>query len=163
MEHTLQRVHRGVKSDSAPRMNYDTDQYPLSSLDRPGNVTAMNCSRRILSYWFPPIAWVVTIFVLSSLTFASHEPGFPHEDKFFHAGLFALLSMLFFFAFFYERGLRWAKAALLAILMTSAYGATDEFHQRFTPGRNCDIRDWMADTVGSTVVLLTVSSRRRKT
>lgn len=73
-----------------------------------------------------------------------------------------MLSMLFFLALFYDRGCRWAKAAVLAILITSAYGALDEFHQRFTPGRSCDVRDWMADTVGAAVVLLTVVTPRRR-
>ncbi|MCX5731999.1 MAG: VanZ family protein, partial [Deltaproteobacteria bacterium] len=28
-------------------------------------------------------------------------------------------------------------------------GATDEFHQSFVPGRNADVADWMADTLGA--------------
>jgi VanZ family protein len=117
---------------------------------------------RSIRYWLPPMAWAAVIFTLSSLSFASHEPTFQQEDKFFHAGLFALLSMLLFFALSYERRLRWAKAALLAVLITSAFGALDEFHQRFTPNRSCDVRDWMADTAGAAVVLLTGLTQRRK-
>jgi VanZ family protein len=115
-----------------------------------------------LLYWLPPIGWATAIFVASSLSFSGHEPGFAQEDKFFHGGLFALLSMLFFFALSYERRLPRIKAALLAILLTSAYGALDEFHQRFTPDRLCDVRDWMADTAGAAVVLVPVLTQRRK-
>ena len=117
-------------------------------------------ARKLL--WLPPIGWAATIFTLSCLSFGSFEPGFAQEDKVFHSALFSLLSMFFFLAFFYERRFRWAKAAVLAFLITSAYGAVDEFHQRFTPNRTCDVRDWMADTVGAAVVVLTFSSQRRK-
>jgi VanZ family protein len=114
-------------------------------------------------YWLPPIAWAGAIFVASSMSFSSHGPGCQREDKLFHAGLFALLAVLFFFALVYERRLARLKAALLAILLTSAYGAFDEFHQRFTPNRNCDARDWVADTAGAAVVLLAAATQRRST
>lgn len=42
-------------------------------------------------------------------------------------------------------------ALLLGGLVGSVYGAVDEFHQRFVPGRVCDLRDWIADTVGALV------------
>jgi VanZ family protein len=41
-----------------------------------------------------------------------------------------------------------AKAIMLAFLITSAYGASDEFHQSFVPNRSCDVLDWAADTFG---------------
>jgi len=37
---------------------------------------------------------------------------------------------------------------LLATVITSLYGATDELHQSFVPERMADIRDWVADTLG---------------
>ena len=36
-----------------------------------------------------------------------------------------------------------------AVALGAGYGVSDEFHQRFVPGRQCDIRDWTADVVGS--------------
>ncbi len=41
------------------------------------------------------------------------------------------------------------RAVALAVLIASAYGATDEIHQLFVPGRMCDPVDWLVDTVGS--------------
>jgi VanZ family protein len=29
------------------------------------------------------------------------------------------------------------------------YGASDEFHQRFVPGRTADVLDWLADSLGA--------------
>jgi VanZ family protein len=40
-------------------------------------------------------------------------------------------------------------ALLLVILVTSAYGAIDEIHQFFTPYRDCNVWDWIADTMGA--------------
>jgi VanZ family protein len=45
------------------------------------------------------------------------------------------------------------KTALLAMLIASGYGVTDEFHQRFVPNRTCDVVDWVADTLGSSAGL----------
>jgi VanZ family protein len=105
-------------------------------------------------YWLPPIAWMILLFVLSSLSFESHTPSLPNEDKVFHAGLFGMLSILLFLAFSYERGVPVIKAAFLSVLITAAYAAFDEFHQSFTPGRMPDILDWLADIAGGSFVFL---------
>lgn len=36
-----------------------------------------------------------------------------------------------------------------SIVITSAYAATDEFHQLFVNGRSCELRDWTIDTCGA--------------
>jgi VanZ family protein len=41
--------------------------------------------------------------------------------------------------------------AWLAVLAVSLFGATDEWHQSFTPGRMMDWTDWVADTAGALV------------
>lgn len=38
---------------------------------------------------------------------------------------------------------------LLAVVLTSLYGVTDELHQTFTPGRELDVADWIVDTAGA--------------
>ena len=40
-----------------------------------------------------------------------------------------------------------------AWLLTVLYGASDEFHQWFVPGRFCDFQDWLADGVGASLVI----------
>lgn len=38
---------------------------------------------------------------------------------------------------------------LTAAALTSAYAATDEFHQLFVEGRSCQLSDWAIDTCGA--------------
>ena len=37
----------------------------------------------------------------------------------------------------------------MAIILATAYGASDEFHQSFVPGRYADPRDILADFTGA--------------
>src|SRR5439155_1680525 len=53
---------------------------------------------------------------------------------------------------------RWAfgglpRAGLLAVLVVSVFGATDEWHQSFTPGRRAAIDDWAVDTAAAAFAL----------
>ncbi|MGN1420796.1 MAG: VanZ family protein [Eubacterium sp.] len=38
---------------------------------------------------------------------------------------------------------------ILAVILTSIYAATDEFHQLFVEGRSCQLTDWAIDTAGA--------------
>jgi VanZ family protein len=52
---------------------------------------------------------------------------------------------------------------VIAIVLTSGYGALDEWRQSFTPGREVELWDWVADTVGAVtavVMLLAVPGLR---
>ena len=42
------------------------------------------------------------------------------------------------------------KNAFWAVLLAVGYGVTDEWHQSFVPGRTPELRDLLADAVGST-------------
>ena len=50
---------------------------------------------------------------------------------------------------FYLNGSRGWKAFILALLISSLYAASDEFHQTFVPGRSGELRDVMIDTAGA--------------
>jgi hypothetical protein len=61
-----------------------------------------------------------------------------------HVGAYALLAALN----------RWAlagaqRAALWAWVLAAAFGAVDEWHQAFTPGREATVRDWLLDTLAA--------------
>ena len=58
-------------------------------------------------------------------------------------------------------GLSHGRAGLYALLLASAYGASDEYHQWFVPVRTADYLDWIADTGGAAIGGLCVASTRR--
>lgn len=48
------------------------------------------------------------------------------------------------------RDVSW-RAVLAAVVISSLYGVSDEYHQLFVPGRSFDILDIVADMIGSIV------------
>ena len=104
---------------------------------------------RIFAYWSIFILYAGIIFVLSSLSVVVKMPYFRHLDKIEHAIEFGIFSILLYRAMFVSFVRIPAVYLLLMTLFASiAYGATDEYHQLFTPLRTPDIFDWLADTVG---------------
>ena len=53
------------------------------------------------------------------------------------------------------------RAALVALLVSSLYAATDEVHQSFVEGRHGTPVDWAIDTAGAAAAAFAVSARRR--
>jgi VanZ family protein len=102
------------------------------------------------------------IFAMSSVPGSNLPPG-PYGTL-AHFVEYALLTMLMFSALRVDRPRM--QAAVLAILLASAYGITDEVHQAFVPLRTPDPLDWITDTAGAAtgaLIALTVeqlASRR---
>ena len=59
-------------------------------------------------------------------------------------------------------GLGGRRAALVALLISSGYAATDEFHQTFVEGRHGTPVDWLIDTAGAALMALVVHSGVRR-
>jgi VanZ family protein len=99
--------------------------------------------------WAPAALWAALIFAASSV---SRVPDLPAHvtDKMVHASVYAVLAGACLRAM---AGGRWTGvtmgAAAAAVLMATAYGVTDELHQRFVPGRTADVLDLLADFTGS--------------
>lgn len=63
-----------------------------------------------------------------------------------HCLEFTGLSFLFNLSLYVTKN----KASFVfAVMLTSIYAATDEFHQLFVEGRSCQITDWAIDTAGA--------------
>ena len=100
----------------------------------------------------PAFLWAVLIFVSSSIP-SERMPNFTFVrfDKAIH------FTIYFLFAFFTYRALRYQNrypllsrhALLFTVLLIALYGASDEFHQYFVPGRQADVFDLLADTMGA--------------
>ena len=97
--------------------------------------------------WWPVLCWMALIFVGSSIPARQLPQTWVFSyDKVLHGLEYALLGALACRA----AGLRGAAPVVAGVLVASIFGASDEFHQLFVTGRACDIRDWIADTVGGT-------------
>ena len=103
-------------------------------------------------YQLPALVWAAVIFTLSSLPSTS----FPDVeifgiDKLVHFCIYMLLAVFAYRALRYQS--LWPYASRHALLLTvgavALYGATDEFHQLFVPGRQADIFDLVADAGGA--------------
>ena len=106
--------------------------------------------------WLLPLAVAATILWLSA---QSHYPGGiqlpPPLDKGAHATVFALLAWALDLALQRNRpDLPMYRRQLLVFLAVAIYGASDEWHQYFVPGRSCEFGDWLADVVGGGLGLL---------
>ena len=100
--------------------------------------------------WVPVLLWATFIFLLSAMANPpSPGPKFLMKDKLGHWGVYGVLGWLIAIALRRSHNLSLPKTFVLAILIGSAYGASDEFHQRFVPNRTCDVMDWFADTLGA--------------
>jgi VanZ family protein len=106
---------------------------------------------RRLSLWLPVIAWMALLFFLSSQSRLPTLPG-PITDKWEHFVAYAVLGALTLRALAHAEWRRVTLAAVaVAIAMSSAYGISDEVHQRFVPGRDYEVLDMIADAIGSAV------------
>ncbi|HYR11032.1 MAG TPA: VanZ family protein [Longimicrobium sp.] len=110
-----------------------------------------------LRAWLPALLWAAVIWSLSS---RSRLPGpdAPGIDKVAHFGAYALLGWLLVRAADRSR-LPLALGVVLGVL----YGATDEIHQMYVPGRSPDVMDWFADAAGvaaATFVYTRLRARR---
>ncbi|MDZ7630414.1 MAG: VanZ family protein [Gemmatimonadaceae bacterium] len=82
------------------------------------------------------------------------------SDKVVHFSAYAMLGASVAWAALARTG----AGALRWLMVVSALGAADEWHQQFIPGRRMDAVDWVADTAGAAfgLSLVTALLRRRE-
>jgi VanZ family protein len=115
--------------------------------------------------WGPAVAQMGIIFAASSVPNLTALPG-DISDHTGHFVGYALLGALMLRAL---ASARWAGITLgagaAAVLLTAAYGATDEWHQGFVAGRSPALDDWIADLAGAVAgvgLILAIASLRRR-
>jgi VanZ family protein len=99
--------------------------------------------------WLPAAAWLIVIFGLSSIP--SHGPprfDLVGLDKVAHLTEYGVLGFLVARAAAPGAG---GWAFLVSILAGALVGSLDETYQRSVPGREVDVFDLLADTVGAGV------------
>ncbi|MBN1233592.1 MAG: VanZ family protein [Candidatus Coatesbacteria bacterium] len=98
--------------------------------------------------WLPSIIW--GIFILTITTIPGPElpkiPLFPGADKLAHFFLYGI------FGYFLTKASRISFNLITSIFFPLCIGVIfamiDELHQKYIPGRSCDIIDFTADTLG---------------
>lgn len=119
-------------------------------------------SRRWLD-WGLLIGWLALIFLVSA------QPSLPVIPMPWYADLpnvvahaleFAVLAVLWWRALSPEREIS-LRLGLLVWLLALLYAVSDEWHQRFVPNRQADLKDIFFDASGAALALYVVWRWRR--
>jgi VanZ family protein len=124
---------------------------------------------KISKWWGPAIAWMALIFLVS----AQSQLPTPETrcmdlllENSAHAFEFAVLGALLLRALAAGGPPTW-RVFGLALLLACCYALSDEFHQRYVPGRSADwldiLFDWLGAALGTYVMLRWRSFRQRTT
>jgi VanZ family protein len=105
----------------------------------------MSITARRIAFWVPVVAWAGVIFLVSAVPGSKLSGTIPPELG--HLGEYFVLGALLYIALRIDFSPR--QALGIAVLVASAYGVSDEFHQRFVVMRTPDVNDWILDTVGA--------------
>ncbi len=114
--------------------------------------------KKILRFWLPPVLWAAIIFLFSCLSAKPVSKIYWKEfaiKKTAHIVEYGIFTILLYRAL-KESGMGKKKAGIFAVLFSSFYGMTDEYHQMFTPGREPRIRDVIFDTIGSILAIYSI-------
>jgi VanZ family protein len=108
--------------------------------------------------WGPVAIQMTLIFLASSIPDLRALPG-DMSDKTGHSIGYALLGgfLLRALAGARLRGVTWGRAAI-TVLLATLYGASDEFHQSFVPGRSPDVHDVLADCRGAAIAVTLIGA-----
>jgi len=114
-------------------------------------------AKKFFSFKYPALFYALLIFAVSAIPQIPPPLAFKWGDKVLHFIEYGIFSFLLFLAFF-TSGKEFFKknAFLLSSLVGIAYGLSDEIHQKFVPGRNCDPFDFLADCLGIIVVQIVI-------
>ena len=103
--------------------------------------------KRTASLWGPVVLYMAAIFYAS----AQPDVALPSDlgDRPWHSMGYAFLGVLVVRALAGGLPVRIGLTTVLAAAaLTTAYGASDELHQLFVPGRFADVNDLLADAIG---------------
>lgn len=108
---------------------------------------------KYIRFGLPVILWAFVIFAFSSQPTGSAST-IDWQDfavkKLAHMVEYAIFTALSFRAF-WNVGIHKTNAIIYAVLLSFIYGASDEIHQAFTPGREPAVRDVVFDTIGASL------------
>lgn len=106
-----------------------------------------NSKTSTVIYWLFTTGYMGFIFYLSSRNWPMLSDLPQNFDKGLHAITYIPLSFLISIALS-KSGIK-RYVFILAFLISTLYGVSDELHQSFVPGRDASIYDLLADTIGA--------------
>ena len=120
--------------------------------------------KNYITYQLPWQFIMLAIFIQSSIGKLSlPDVGIEWFDKIVHFFIYGLLGLLT------VHGLKHASHQLLqkhylwiSTLICIFFGATDEIHQFYVPGRFASVWDWIADILGILVFVLVYHLRQQR-
>jgi VanZ family protein len=101
---------------------------------------------KFLKFWFPVILYSGIIFCVSAVPYMRPPLETGNIDKAIHILEYLLFGFLLARAFQQQ----WPAIGIGRVVTLCAllYGISDEYHQSFVPGRDADVSDVIADTIG---------------
>ncbi|MCD4781043.1 MAG: VanZ family protein [Candidatus Omnitrophica bacterium] len=118
----------------------------MRSIDRHQSQTDY---RKIIRFSFPVVFYSGIIFYASSISTLTSPIKGPFSDKYMHVLEFFPFGFFLFHALWHIRPKRLFASELMVVLLGSfLYGLSDEIHQLFVVGRDANVLDVIADTLG---------------
>ena len=107
---------------------------------------------RASTWWVMLFCWAALLFYLSSQPASGNPPRIPHFDKVLHFSYFFVGGLVLQRALgLFQPTLKSSVCIIIGAIVAALVGASDEYHQTFTPGRSGnDPWDWLADILGGT-------------
>ncbi len=120
-----------------------------------------NKHKKLINYFRYHFPWQFVMLVLFVLSGFSNKElpdlTFRIWDKLLHFLAFGFLGVLIYRSFIHcAWGFIRKHAIFFSVIITVLYGAFDEIHQYYVPGRDASYSDWIADAIGAIVFILMV-------
>ena len=119
--------------------------------------------RGFFLYWLPTIAFAAVIFVGSSLSSSTIEETIRDlnwvtlSQELLHAAEFGIFALLIYRLLWHYTGWPFLGLSPVVLVLTTGYGALDELHQAFVPGRDSSLYDLGWDALGAVLALSSVA------
>lgn len=109
--------------------------------------------RKFVKWWLPVMAWMIVIFIGSSIGNVPRvgddtTDGIVHRVA--HMLEYAVLGALLLRAVSQDKPST-RRGLIVTLISVALYGASDELHQRFTPGRSSEGLSVLFDVVGGLI------------
>jgi VanZ family protein len=107
---------------------------------------------------YVPLTIYWLILFIATTTPVERLPSIGFTDKINHFIAYFILAVLVNLTLIYQRKFRFLfeKASIATIIICLFYGALDEVHQMFVPGRFAETLDWVADASGTSLGVLVI-------